>query len=147
MEGDRIVPAEWYEDPTQRHQLRYWDGAQWTDNVADDGTTAIDPIDGAATPGEGPEHAVVLLINQATGGSTQYILTDITRADLEEAMLGSQLAVMLDVRSAEQVDELLVQGRTQTSGAMGQRQTVTITWCTCDDPGSHRRAGAAQLGA
>ena len=49
MEGDRIVPAEWYEDPTQRHQLRYWDGAQWTPHVADDGRTAYDSLDASGS--------------------------------------------------------------------------------------------------
>ncbi|MGA1220759.1 MAG: DUF2510 domain-containing protein, partial [Ilumatobacteraceae bacterium] len=23
-------PANWYEDPTGRHQHRYWDGTAWT---------------------------------------------------------------------------------------------------------------------
>jgi hypothetical protein len=46
-----LPPAQWYADPTGRHQLRYWDGTRWTPNVADDGRTASDPIDG---PGPGP---------------------------------------------------------------------------------------------
>ena len=46
-----LPPAQWYADPTGRHAHRYWDGTQWTPNVADDGRTAVDPIDG---PGSGP---------------------------------------------------------------------------------------------
>jgi hypothetical protein len=46
-----LPPAQWYGDPTGRHTHRYWDGAQWTPQVADGGTTASDPIDG---PGSGP---------------------------------------------------------------------------------------------
>jgi len=46
-----LPPAQWYADPTGRHTHRYWDGSQWTPNVADDGRTAGDPIDG---PGSGP---------------------------------------------------------------------------------------------
>ena len=38
-------PADWYEDPTGRHQLRYWDGKNWTDNVADNGVQGSDPMD------------------------------------------------------------------------------------------------------
>jgi len=34
--------ASWQPDPTARHQLRYWDGKQWTDHVSDDGTTGLD---------------------------------------------------------------------------------------------------------
>ena len=28
-------PADWYPDPRREHALRYWDGRQWTDQVAD----------------------------------------------------------------------------------------------------------------
>ena len=34
----------WYPDPYQRHQNRYWDGAVWTEHVADDTTTGVDPV-------------------------------------------------------------------------------------------------------
>jgi hypothetical protein len=46
-----LPPAQWYADPTGRHTHRYWDGTQWTPNVADDGRTASDPLD---APGSGP---------------------------------------------------------------------------------------------
>jgi uncharacterized protein YxjI len=39
--------AAWYPDPTGRFQQRYWDGAQWTDNVATNGQTYTDPVGGA----------------------------------------------------------------------------------------------------
>jgi len=29
------APAGWYQDPTGKHQNRYWDGARWTDRVGD----------------------------------------------------------------------------------------------------------------
>lgn len=34
----------WYPDPHGRHQNRYWDGAVWTEHVADSGTTGVDPV-------------------------------------------------------------------------------------------------------
>lgn len=37
-------PADWHPDPTQRHELRYWNGAEWTQHVADSGVQAIDPV-------------------------------------------------------------------------------------------------------
>ncbi len=37
-------PPAWRPDPTARHQLRWWDGQRWTEQVADDGATTIDPI-------------------------------------------------------------------------------------------------------
>jgi hypothetical protein len=44
------APANWYSDPTGRHQYRYWDGARWTDTVADNGSQSIDLLVPAAAP-------------------------------------------------------------------------------------------------
>jgi hypothetical protein len=41
-EGRSSVPAGWKADPTGRHQFRYWDGAGWTENVADHGERTRD---------------------------------------------------------------------------------------------------------
>ena len=37
-------PAGWHPDPQCRHEIRYWDGAKWTDHVSDAGVTAKDPV-------------------------------------------------------------------------------------------------------
>jgi uncharacterized protein YxjI len=36
--------ANWYPDPGGKHEHRYWDGSQWTDNVADHGRQSVDPL-------------------------------------------------------------------------------------------------------
>lgn len=36
-------PQEWLPDPSGRHELRWWDGAQWTEHVSDAGETSTDP--------------------------------------------------------------------------------------------------------
>lgn len=41
-------PANWYPDPTRRHELRYYDGTAWTAHVSDRGITGSDPLDAAA---------------------------------------------------------------------------------------------------
>lgn len=38
------TPANWYPDPTKRHQLRYWDGSAWTAHVSDNGVQGTDPL-------------------------------------------------------------------------------------------------------
>lgn len=38
------APAGWQPDPRGRHESRYWDGAGWTDHVADAGVQAVDPV-------------------------------------------------------------------------------------------------------
>ena len=50
-------PQEWLPDPTSRHQLRWWDGAQWTEHVSDDGETAIDQPGDAELPPPPPRGA------------------------------------------------------------------------------------------
>jgi hypothetical protein len=40
--------ANWYQDPTGRHQLRYHDGNAWTEHVSDNGVTSTDPVDAPA---------------------------------------------------------------------------------------------------
>jgi len=37
------APAGWFADPLGRHELRYYDGTQWTEHVSSHGRTAIDP--------------------------------------------------------------------------------------------------------
>jgi uncharacterized protein YxjI len=38
------TPANWYPDPTGRHELRYYDGAAWTENVSDRGVQSLDAV-------------------------------------------------------------------------------------------------------
>lgn len=37
-------PPAWYDDPTARHRLRYWDGEHWTSEVSDAGDVGIDEL-------------------------------------------------------------------------------------------------------
>ncbi len=38
------LAARWMNDPTGRHQYRYWDGEHWTENVYDAGVESRDPV-------------------------------------------------------------------------------------------------------
>lgn len=49
-------PADWYRDPFLRHELRYWDGDQWTEHVSSRGRQDTDaPVSAPPVPtvGEG----------------------------------------------------------------------------------------------
>ena len=39
------VPAGWYVDPAGRHELRYWDGEDWTSLVSDADITSADDLE------------------------------------------------------------------------------------------------------
>lgn len=41
--GAPAVPANWYPDPSKRHELRYWNGTVWTEHVASGGVQSVDP--------------------------------------------------------------------------------------------------------
>ncbi len=38
------VEAGWHPDPEGRHELRYWNGVDWSEHVSDGGVTAVDPL-------------------------------------------------------------------------------------------------------
>jgi hypothetical protein len=40
----RPIPASWQSDPTGRYSHRWWDGARWTNRVANGNFQAIDPL-------------------------------------------------------------------------------------------------------
>lgn len=39
---DGAAPTGWYPDPQGRHELRYWNGSEWTDHVSDQGRMSVD---------------------------------------------------------------------------------------------------------
>jgi hypothetical protein len=39
-----IARRAWLPDPTSRHELRYFDGSDWTDHVANAGVTSVDEL-------------------------------------------------------------------------------------------------------
>jgi hypothetical protein len=44
-----LSPAGWRSDPSGRHELRYWDGTDWTESVSDGGVQSRDAVDQRAT--------------------------------------------------------------------------------------------------
>ncbi len=47
-----MTAAAWHPDPTGRHELRYWDGTQWTEHVSDAGVQAVSPLQPPAEEAE-----------------------------------------------------------------------------------------------
>ena len=80
--GPTAAAPDWYEDPLGRHQYRYWDGAAWTQNVADSGQTSVDPLDaaGGAPARDATEERFLLVLPMSTdvawGGYQTLHFTD-----------------------------------------------------------------------
>jgi hypothetical protein len=47
-------PAGWYTDPSRLHEERYWNGAAWTEHVADGGRPGVDRGQPGPQSGSGP---------------------------------------------------------------------------------------------
>jgi len=45
-----MTEPSWHPDPTGRNHYRWWDGANWTDSVSNNGQTSVDPIQAVAPP-------------------------------------------------------------------------------------------------
>jgi uncharacterized protein YxjI len=50
MTDPPAAAANWYPDPGGKHEHRYWDGRQWTDDVADHGRQSVDALVGTHVP-------------------------------------------------------------------------------------------------
>jgi len=62
------TPAAWHPDPFGRHQMRYWDGAKWTEHVSNQGKQSVDPPTGAAAPVLGQQSAEKVQAQVAKAG-------------------------------------------------------------------------------
>ena len=51
MTTNSSVSAAWHADPSGRHQLRWWDGVRWTDQVADNGVVGVEALPPPGTTG------------------------------------------------------------------------------------------------
>ncbi|MGH9036493.1 MAG: phospholipid scramblase-related protein [Acidimicrobiia bacterium] len=68
--------ANWYPDPSGRHELRYWDGERWTEHVADHGRQSTD------VPTGGPSHVPIV------DRPTEKVVRDVARAGVEGSATG-----------------------------------------------------------
>ena len=44
LQAQTAQPAGWHPDPSARHELRYWNGSSWTDDVSNAGVASKDPM-------------------------------------------------------------------------------------------------------
>lgn len=72
------VPANWYPDPTKRHDLRYWDGNLWTDHVVTQHIQAMDPLNPHSRAAETAQ-----VTSQPLGVSDKKVSRQVRKADVE----------------------------------------------------------------
>jgi uncharacterized protein YxjI len=63
-------PPAWHPDPFGRHELRYWDGAQWTEHVSNHGKQSVDQPTGAPVMPQGQQSAYKVHKQLGQAGAT-----------------------------------------------------------------------------
>ena len=71
-------PANWYADPTGRHELRYFDGSAWTNHVSDKGISGTDPLDGPGTAAPGRMDRVDSFLTVGNEGKPETLHQQLT---------------------------------------------------------------------
>ena len=77
------APPAWLADPTGRHQMRYWDGQQWTDYVSDAGAQSTDPVGSPGTSPAAQKSAGGSWMDKVTSAAHQAV--DATSAAVDSA--------------------------------------------------------------
>jgi HEAT repeat protein len=72
--GASSPKADWYADPTGRHQYRYWDGVAWMDVVADEGQQSADPLRVESRSAYPADPRVAQLIGDLTNKDPKIVL-------------------------------------------------------------------------
>jgi uncharacterized protein YxjI len=81
-------PAAWHPDPTGRHQLRYWDGAQWSHHVSDNGVTSTDPVLATGNLGDTIDRGLSFGATSAAHVQSQVAGTGYSGASLNAQQIG-----------------------------------------------------------
>ena len=96
------TPAGWNPDPFGRFQWRYWDGAQWTDQVATNGQQATDPPTGEVVPPdrsvfEAPTLVFVYVGDDAKGSWPVYVGNDrVASVTVDDKLFGTDRYFVTD---------------------------------------------------
>jgi Protein of unknown function (DUF2510) len=78
---------DWYPDPTGRHEVRYFDGTTWTEHVANNGLSALDPIaDGAPLGSNAAELAATIVPAVSTAASPHATTVEAAEAAFAAAL-------------------------------------------------------------
>jgi uncharacterized protein (AIM24 family) len=86
-----MTAAAWHPDPTGRHELRYWDGTQWSEHVSDGGVHSTSPL----TPPEEPT-AEAGATHRAETTAAEEAATDRPEGQMDESP--TEDAFMMETR-------------------------------------------------
>lgn len=89
MSSTTEIAADWFPDPTGRHERRYWNGAEWTEHVFSAGSQSTDPMP-TATPAatkstvvDAPTSRRSARDSAATHGTAEAVTPPVQHASVE----------------------------------------------------------------
>ncbi len=85
-----MTSAAWHPDPTGRHELRYWDGTQWTDHVSDNGVQSTSSIAGDGGTGGSTESGTTSTSVSASDQFPQQSSQPASQAATQQGFAGGQ---------------------------------------------------------
>lgn len=94
--------AGWLADPAGAHELRYWDGAAWTDHVSDQGVAGVEPPAGPLAPPAGADAATP----QGRGGWKDKLKAAATTAATQGKQLADQAKSAAGDQQAKRQEQL-----------------------------------------
>ncbi len=94
MVSEKPAQPSWQSDPFGRHELRWWDGAAWTEKVRSSGTTGIDPPGVVARPEHARDHVPAPPITDAAD-VVQYVSRRVPWMQLVAAIVLVAIVVLV----------------------------------------------------
>ncbi|TMK53496.1 MAG: DUF2510 domain-containing protein [Actinobacteria bacterium] len=92
-------PADWYPDPSGRHEHRYWDGSRWTEHVASHGRQSVDPDLSSKPPPTVDRPAEKVVRDVAKAGATGAPGTGGGTVFTEPVLVVNQKAKLIEVNN------------------------------------------------
>ena len=117
-QGNDASTAAWHPDPSGRHDFRWFNGREWTADVADDGRRSIDPD---ITPDPAPSN----------GQGRAAALTSITLAVIALAISWMPFVVVLGVAAAFSAIVLGIIGVGRLRPGAGSGRSLAIAGIVC----------------
>lgn len=114
------TPAGWYPDPSGSNNVRYWDGAQWTEHV------------GAAPP---PQPSIDQQVNQTVDSvasafqnseGSEVVVLDAPYAQVFEAAVQALPTIKMSVRSADPQQGVIVASTGMSLASWGEDVTIRL---------------------
>jgi hypothetical protein len=133
------LPAAWYRDPSGRHERRWWDGGDWTDQVADGDVVSSDP------PFRTPQAAVDQQVEEQPVEHVEEPAPARAEPTFDHDALFAPTAPAQDAPESESASESEVEEEPETFEEAGLKKRLPIDQRPSTAPTSDRKVNVRLL--